>query len=168
VLSERGPHGVRATKDGVIPTATEAVCVTDGADGACGSTGPVTIPGEPCLTDGADGRCGTRDGRPPVGRILGITDGERFKRSRAPRELHGTVDRRGDGCWGLSKRHDRLIRIRCSRPFFITIGDRADWSYLLPGRLPRGRYRLDLRVRDKALNVDPLERGRSRVRFTVR
>lgn len=167
-LSERGPQGVRATKDGFIPTATEPVCVTDGADGACGTSAPGADPGTPCLTDGADGRCGTRDGRPPAGRILGIADGERFTRRRAPREFHGTVEpdpsglhsvklrlkrRRGGDCWGLSKRQDRLIRIRCSRPFFITIGDRAEWSYLLPERLRRGRYTIKAVAIDKVGNA---------------
>ena len=182
---ERGAHAVRATKEGFVPTATETVCVTDGADGFCGTAKPGEEPpaAAPCETDGADGRCGTRDAKAPTGHITGIADGQVFKRRRAPRELSGTVDsdvsglyavkirlvRRFDGdCWGLSKRHDRLIRIRCSRPFWITVGDREEWSYLLDRRLAKGRYRLDLRAWDKAFNKDVLELGRNSVRFRVR
>ena len=181
--ADRGPHAVRATKDGYIPTATETVCVTDGADGACGTTKPGDPPAPACETDGADGRCGTRDAKAPTGHILGIADGARFKRRDAPRELRGTVDpdasglhavkirfvRRARGkCWGLSKRRDRMIRINCERPFWITVGDRAEWSYLLDRRLRRGRYTLELRAWDKAFNKDTLEPGRSSVAFRVR
>jgi hypothetical protein len=181
---ERGATDVRATKDGFVPTATERVCVTDGADGFCGTGKPgEQVVAPPCETNGADGRCGTRDKTAPTGRVLGIADGAVFKRRRAPRELRGTVDadtsgirwvklrlvRRSDGdCWGLSRRRDTLIRINCDKPFWIDAGDRQEWSYLLDRRLPRGRYRLDVRAWDTKLNRDVLEAGRNSVSFRVR
>ena len=50
----------------------------------------------------------------------------------------------------------------------FSIGDRADWSYLLPKRLGKGRYVLDVIAVDKLGNRDALARGRNRVVFFVR
>jgi hypothetical protein len=51
---------------------------------------------------------------------------------------------------------------------WFSVGSRADWRYLLPAKLGRGRYVLDLRVVDGKGNADTkLARGRNRVVFTV-
>ena len=42
--------------------------------------------------------------------------------------------------------------MRCGRGSFFRIGDRADWSYLLPKRLGRGRYVLEVKAIDGAFN----------------
>ena len=42
--------------------------------------------------------------------------------------------------------------MRCGRGSFLRIGDRADWSYLLPKRLGRGRYVLEVKAIDGAFN----------------
>ena len=44
------------------------------------------------------------------------------------------------------------------------VGDRAEWSYLLPSRLPRGRYVLDTYALDNAFNRSTTTRVRFRVR----
>ena len=51
---------------------------------------------------------------------------------------------------------------------YFAIGDRAEWSYLLPARLGEGRYVLDAIAVDGAGNRTPLARGTTRVVFTVR
>jgi hypothetical protein len=48
------------------------------------------------------------------------------------------------------------------------VGDRAGWSYLLPSRLPAGRYVLDATAIDRNGNRSGLRPGVSRVAFTVR
>jgi len=183
-LTDRGAAGLRATKPNRAASATETVCATDGADGFCGTTKPgdppATVP--PCTTTGDDGLCGTRDRRAPQGRVVGISEGQRFARGRGPRELRGLVapdpsglqavklrlTRRVDGrCSYYSPKTETLRRSRCGRSFAFGIGDRAEFSYLLPKRLPRGRYVLDVVAIDKAFNRDPLARGRNRVVFTV-
>jgi hypothetical protein len=163
-----GPVAVQATKAGHVPSATEQACVTTGSDGACGSSTPQ--PSAPVA--GADTLA-------PVARIAGIRDGQRFSRRRAPRELRGTVAedpsglravklrlslRLGRACWYFSGNRERFLRRRCSTRNAFRIGDRAEWSYLLPARLRRGRYVLDAYAIDRAGN-----RGAShRVRFEVR
>jgi hypothetical protein len=135
-----------------------------------------------CVAEGADGRCGTADQAPPVSRITGISEQQRFARGAAPRELTGAVEPDASGlrvvklrltrkvgrrCWYFSGRQERFRRIRCGRGHPFAIGDRADWSYLLPRALGRGRYVLDAVAIDKAGNRDPLARGRNRVVFHV-
>jgi hypothetical protein len=63
---------------------------------------------------------------------------------------------------------ERFRGTRCGRGPYFAIGDRADWSYLLPRALERGRYVLDAVAIDGAGNRTPLARGTSRVVFTVR
>jgi hypothetical protein len=157
-----GPVAVRATKAGHVPSATEQTCVSNGADGACGSVQP-----------------SAPDTTAPAASLLGIRDGQRFTRRRAPRELKGKVSddpsglwavkirltRRFDGkCWYFSGSREQFLKRTCGKQHAFKVGDRADWSYLLPARLPRGRYVLSTYAIDNAYN-----RGEeSRVVFRVR
>jgi hypothetical protein len=181
VLGTRGPTSLRATRSGDIRSASEPVCVTDGSDGACGSTAPST-----CATTGDDGLCGTTDRRAPRGKILSIREGQRFGKGKGPRSLSGVVTSDPSGiadvrlrltrndkgrCQTFDGRRERLVALkRCGakRGKWFSAGDREQWSYLLPARLGSGRYVLDLQVRDRAGNVDTLlQRTRTRVVFTV-
>ena len=115
----------------------------------------------------------------PTASILGIRDGQRFTRRRAPRELKGTVSNDPSGLWAvkirLTRRHkgtcwyfsgsrEQFVKRTCGKQYAFKVGDRAEWSYLLPARLPRGRYVLATYAIDNAFN-----RGQeSRVVFRVR
>ena len=187
-LTQRGPTGVRATATGGTPSATEPVCVTDGADGYCGTRAPdgSQQPGRPappaCWTTGDDGRCGTPDRTAPAARITGLREGATYRRSRAPRRVRATVAADPSGlhavklglsrshrgrCWTLSGKRAAFRRARCGHHANFTVGTSATVDYLLPGRLKPGRYVLDVVAIDGALNRDALERGRSRVVFRV-
>jgi hypothetical protein len=157
-----GPVSVRATKADHVPSATEQTCVTTGGDGACGTT---VLPAD--------------DTTAPTSTILGIRDGQRFRRRSSPRELRGTVSADSSGlwavkirltrryrgtCWYFSGSKERLLERTCGKQYAFKVGESADWSYLLPARLPRGRYTLDAYAVDRAFN-----RGaETRVRFRVR
>jgi hypothetical protein len=174
-----GPQTVRAAKADHVRSASEPVCVTTGSDGACGTALAVT---QQCVTSGHDGRCGSRDAEAPRATILGISDGKRFTHRTAPRTLRGTVTpdptglravklrltrQLGAHCWKYSGTQERFQSKRCGTRSWFKIGDRQDWSYLLPARLGRGRYVLDVAAIDRAGNRDALVRGRSRVVFVV-
>jgi hypothetical protein len=135
-----------------VPSATEQTCVTSGTDGACGSTAP---------------QSSAPDTTAPTGTILGIRDGQRFTRRRAPRELRGTASadpsglwavkirltRRHEGtCWYFSGSKERFLKRTCGKQYAFKVGEGTDWSYLLPARLPRGRYTLAVYAVDKAFN----------------
>ena len=181
VLGTRGPTSLRATDSGDIRSASEPVCVTDGSDGACGSTAASA-----CATTGDDGLCGTKDKRAPRGKIASITEGQRFAKGKGPRSLSGTVAADPSGiadvrlrltrndhgrCQTFDGRRERLVAMkRCGakRGKWFSAGDRERWSYLLPARLGPGRYVLDVQARDRVGNVDTLlQRTRTRVVFIV-
>jgi hypothetical protein len=173
VLTQPGPASVRATRAGNTPTAAEPTCATTGSDGACGSTQPApatTTPAGP-------------DRTAPEGRIAGIPEQARYSTKSAPRELKGSVKadpsglrwvqlrltRRSHGrCWYFSGSKERFRKTRCGRSFAFRIGDKSDWSYLLPARLTPGRYVLDALAVDGANNHERPARGRNRIVFFVR
>jgi hypothetical protein len=181
-LGARGPASLRATHGDDVRSASEPVCVTDGGDGACGSTSAASA----CATTGDDGNCGTKDRRAPRGKIVSIAEGQHFGKGRGPRGLRGTATPDPSGiadvrlrltrndhgrCQTFDGRSARLVALkRCGakRGKWFSAGDREQWSYLLPTRLGPGRYVLDVQVRDRAGNVDTLlQRTRTRVVFTV-
>jgi hypothetical protein len=177
--------GLRATHDGNIRSATEPVCVHDGDDGTCGTT-QQPVPPAPCIHNGDDGLCGTPDKKSTYGFIKSITEHQHFRKGHGPRELEGTSDpdpsglkdvqlrltkRAGDSCSTFSGTRLRFVHMkRCGarRGTWFSIGSKADWSYLLPKALGRGRYVLDLKTIDGAGNADDqLARTRNRVVFFV-
>lgn len=163
-LETPGPHRLKATRADAVRSNALDVCVTTGGDGACGSALPQ--PSAPDTTA-------------PTAGILGIRDGRRFPRRRAPRELRGTASadpsglwavkirltrRHGGSCWYFSGSKERFLKRTCGKQYAFKVGESTDWSYLLPARLPRGRYALDVYAIDRAFN-----RGaETRVVFRVR
>ena len=153
----RSLAAVRATKPGHVRSATENVCV---------DCGPAFAPP-------------ARDVSAPAATVASLRNGAVYSRRRAPRLLRGSVTadpsglqsvklkltrRVGRRCSYFSGRRERFVRMRCGRGSFLRIGDRADWSYLLPKRLGRGRYVLEVKAIDGAFN-----RGTpARVRFRVK
>jgi hypothetical protein len=192
-----GPTTFKATKTGAIRSNAVTVCATDGADGFCGTTkpgdpappapGPGPAPA-PCQTNGSDGFCGTTDKTAPTAAIKGgLKEQARFARGDAPTTLAGTVAADAAGLKDVRLRLTRTIGPRCSYydgtlerlvkskvcgvagGKFFSIGDKPDWSYLLPFALPAGRYVLDVQTVDRAGNVSKISaRGRDRIVFVVK
>jgi hypothetical protein len=179
-----GAVTLTASKTGDVasdPTTTSVVAVA-----ATGPAGPNPLP---CagMTDGHDGACGTVDRDPPKSTITGIRDGQRFTAARAPRTLRASVTElsgllavkfrltRTDGphCTYFSGGAERFKlgrhgRCGASNGFWFGVGASRDTSYLLPSKLPRGRYVLDVEAIDKAYNRDAARRrGVNRVVFHV-
>ena len=184
-LDATGNVGLRATHAGNIRTATETVCVHDGDDGSCGTTKP-GAPAAQCIHDGDDGLCGTPDHKATYGFITSIKEHQHFRKGHGPRNLKGTSDPDPSGLKDVQLRLTRNDRGRCARfsgtllrfahvkrcgarrGMWFSIGSKADWSYLLPKALGRGRYVLDLKTIDGAGNEDAkLARTRNRVVFFV-
>ena len=185
---------LKARRDGNAPSAAEPVCVTTGSDARCGSPGP---DGSPSTTPG--GTAPGPDRQAPkalVNRSL-VREGQVFRRGRGPRQLRGragvpvggnprlladdasgisavklrlTRNDRGR-CSAYSAKRERFVRRPCGarRGWWFGVGERANWTYLLPARLPRGRYVLDVNAIDRASNRDDARRrGENRVVFVVR
>jgi hypothetical protein len=160
-LAQLGSVTLKATKPGDAPSAGEIVAVLS-PKGPPPSVFPVF------------------DRTPPKGALSGLTDHEVLK--TGPRVLRGSfadpsgvrtvklrlTKRVGTRCWYFSGKSETFRGSRCGRGPYFAIGDKADWSYLLPARLGPGRYVLDAIAIDGAGNRTPLARGTTRVVFTVR
>jgi hypothetical protein len=153
-----GPVTVQATQAGHVRSVAALTCVTTGADGNCGTQLP---PRAALGTEKHD------DKTAPVASFARLRNGMVFKRSRAPRRLAGSVTpdpsgllsvrlsilrQAGDRCWAFDGASERFERHRCGGRRSFRIGDRADWSYLLPRRLGTGRYVIRAVAIDKAGN----------------
>ena len=186
-LSDRGATTITATK-GTRVDDSAVTCVSDGNDGFCGTTKPgePAPPVPPCVHNGDDGLCGTPDHKATYGFIKSIREHQHFRKGHGPRELKGTSDPDVSGLKDVQLRLTRTDRGSCStfsgaklrfapmkhcgarRGTWFSVGSKADWSYLLPKALGRGRYVLDLRTVDGAGNADTtLARTRNRVVFFV-
>lgn len=156
VLSEPGTVALRATRPGNAPATTDLIQVGDVAP----------APSAPDTTA-------------PTTNILGIRNGQRFTRRRAPRELKGTVSADESGLWAvkirLTRRHrgtcwyfsgsrEQFLKRTCGKAYAFKVGDETAWSYLLPSRLPRGRYVLETYAIDNAFNRGAERRVVFRVR----
>jgi hypothetical protein len=164
-FSAPGTVRLQATKDGLVRSETHDLAVS--------------AVGQPPATPQAS----APDRTPPTAKLTGLRDKQRFSRKRAPRELKGSfgadpsgiktvklrlAKRSGGKCWYFSGSMEKFRRTGCGTEKYFAIGDRADWSYLLPSRLGKGRYTLDAIAVDGAGNRTPLVRGTTQVVFTVR
>jgi hypothetical protein len=119
-----------------------------------------------------------------VASATGIGDGHVYSRKDAPRVLTGKVSSQGGSvtsislrlrrsyhgrCWAYDGASERLQHATCGKGSFFRIASGGDsFSYLLPSRLPPGRYVLDVEATDSAGSQTPLDRGSSRIVFYVR
>jgi hypothetical protein len=124
-----------------------------------------------------------KDTTPPVIHVLSPQSGKTY--ANGPRVLSGTIDESGgvaqvflrlratDGgnltsasrCrWFSGKRGVFTHRtVPCSKARFFRGGSDTRFSYLLPARLRKGKYVLDVKVLDRAYNA-----GRTSVPFGVK
>jgi hypothetical protein len=118
------------------------------------------------------------DTQVPIATIAGLRNRQHFRKHKGPRELKGSVAdsgalksvevrlrrKSGKRCFGFSAKRERFTRMRCSRDArWFSVGSTADWSYLLPKRLPRGLYQLQVRATDVAGNRSTNQSLRFRV-----
>jgi hypothetical protein len=151
-----GVQHVKAARADAIRSNAVDVCVYAPGSGACGSAvkGPPPTP-----TLGPD------KVKPTVA-FRGLSDGAKYK--RGPRQLLGSAnDDRGlfqvyfrlkrhshQGCSWFSQKSARFTRSKahCSARY-QRVGNSTLWSYLLPSRLPVGKYELDEKAIDSSYNA---------------
>jgi hypothetical protein len=176
---------LRATgAPGEVPKAVPGealVCAHTGNDGTCGTPEPPSsvIP-VPVTTVSAPPYSGPYA---LVAAATGVRDSQVYPRGQGPRLLTGTIGAHASvtsislrlrrtyrgRCWAYNGSRARLQRVRCRQGNFFQIASGGDsFSYLLPARLPAGRYVLDIEATDTAGNRTPLDRGSSRIVFYVK
>ena len=173
-LTHAGTVKLKAQSPGAVRSNGLTVCVHNGDDGTCGVPASVKGLPEPALTHPT----------PSTAEILGVTAGRVFAGRSAPRILRGAVtigtgeslrdvrislERQAAGrCFVFSGVRGRFVRSRCGRPAFFSVGDSLSFSYLLPARLPAGRYVYDIEALDDEGAATALVSGTSHVVFRVR
>jgi hypothetical protein len=184
-FSGDGTYTLRVSGD---PSGTPAVrtettiCAHEGNDGTCGTTAPPSTP----IQAPAATYIAPKPYTGPYALVADATapiDGHAYSRKRAPRLLEGKVIAH-DGvtaisirlrrtwrrrCWAYDGARGRLTGVRCRRGGFFKIDSTGStFSYLLPSKLPSGRYVLDIMATDAAGNLTALDRGTSRIVFCVK
>jgi hypothetical protein len=182
-----GAHTLRATgaateEPRAIPGET-LICAHNGADGTCGTS--VAPGGSPTLqlaTSGIAQHVAYTGPYALVAAATGVRDGHVYSRKDAPRVISGKVSSQSSvtsislrlrrsyrgRCWAYSGTRARLQRTSCGHGSFFKIAAGGDsFSYLLPARLPAGRYVLDIQATDSTGNRTALARGSSRIVFYV-
>jgi hypothetical protein len=181
-----GPYTLVANKGDRAPSRMTG-CATNGHDGFCGTATPVStgLP-TPCFTRGNDGLCGAADKVAANGALTSMPEGKKYAKGKGPRQIAGHVatdpagladvrvrlTRNDHGsCTSYDGKKERFVmekKCGATHGTYFSVGAKQDFTYLLPAKLGRGRYVLDLQVVDKAGNkTAQLARGTSRVVFTV-
>jgi len=155
---QAGSFTLRASGTGAEPRPIPGeanICVHNANDGACGTTvAPKETPHAmplPAIVPGPD-----------VVHAGGVRNGHRYSRHSAPRLLSGSVEvptggalgevsislersRRGR-CSVFDGSREQFVRAKCHTPRFFRVARTSSFSYLLPARLPAGRYVYSIRA----------------------
>jgi uncharacterized protein DUF4430 len=174
--------GAGAERPPAIRTET-TICIHEGNDGTCGTPSPVAAPIAAPGSSQVQAAGFYTGPYALVARAVGLIDGHVYARRHAPRVLSGRAISKAaissisirlrrtykGRCWAYDGARERLRRVHCRRGrFFKVKSGGSSFSYLLPSKLPPGRYVFDLTASDTAGNRAPLDRGSSRIVFYVR
>jgi hypothetical protein len=181
-FADAGLHALKATSPNAVRSNGQTVCVYVPGSGDCG-TGQPAGSGQTQTGTTPTPQPAAKDTTPPVIDVTAPQPGKTYP--VGPRVLSGTVDDAGgiaqvflrlratDGghltaaskCrWFSGKRGVFTHRtVPCSSARFFRIGTSTKFSYLLPSRLGKGTYVLDVKVLDRAYNA-----GRAAIPFKVK
>jgi hypothetical protein len=183
-FSDAGSHTFKATAPNTIRSNAATVCVYVPGSGDCGTEKAQQTPTQETTANPQPQTApAVKDTTPPVIKIGSLTPGKTY--SSGPRLLAGEATDAGgiaqvflrlratDGgnltaasrCrWFSGKRGVFTHRtVPCSKARFFRLGTNPKFSYLLPSRLGKGKYVLDVKVLDRAYNA-----GRMDVPFKVK
>jgi hypothetical protein len=178
-LARTGNVTLKATQAESVRSNGLAVCVHQGNDGTCGTNkeNPVVCPETSSCGKGSVAT------PPETASAGGVVNGRSYSRRAAPRILAGSVGvnggetlhvvrialRRRDGrrCWAFSGRKGAFVRSGCHATRFFDVAATTSFSFLLPARLPAGRYVYEIEAVENSGTTSRLVDGVSRVVFRV-
>jgi hypothetical protein len=182
-FADTGQHTFKATRSDSVRSNAATVCVYAPGSGDCGTDKPSTGTQAPANQPAPQPQPAVKDTTPPVIHVGSPTSGKTY--ASGPRLLSGDIDEAGgiaqvflrvratDGgnltaksqCrWFSGKRGVFTHRtVPCERARFFRVGTNPKFSYLLPSRLGKGKYVLDVKVLDRAYNA-----GRASIPFKVK
>lgn len=157
------------------------ICVHEGDDGTCGTTspklgfGPAPPSTGPVKSEQVHSTL--------IAGVGGVREGHVYARRHAPRVLKGKVvskvpvnsisiglRRSWHGrCWAFNGKLERFVKARCGHDSFFKVSSGGtSFSYLLPSKLPPGRYVFEIQATDAAGDHSAIHLGSSRVVFYVK
>ena len=182
-----GTYTIETAAPDSVPSDPHTICVHNGNDGTCGTTveNPIACPATTVACEGpAKVHFPPLQPPPDVPRVGGVVNGHVYSSRGAPRILAGSVEiPAGDTlrevrialertihhrCFAFSGRRGAFVRASCHATRFFDVADTTSFSYLLPARLPAGRYVYDIEAVDNAGTVTRLADGVSHVVFDVK
>jgi hypothetical protein len=175
-LTQTGTQALKATRDDSVRSNALTICVHNANDGTCGSS--VISPPPPA------GKAPATVQTLSVPKVIGVKGSHTYTRRRAPRLLGGTLEVPAGvtlrqvrislqrtyrkHCSTFSGSLERFVKAKCNRTSFFAVGSSASFSYLLPTRLPAGKYTYEVQAVDSTGHLTALTPGVSLVRFDVR
>jgi hypothetical protein len=180
-LTRSGSVALKATHSESVRSNGLGVCVHEGNDGSCGTVvngaGGKALP---LITSGS-----TQPATAETAQVLGLKNGHVYSRGAAPRVLRGVVRIAAGGtlrqvrirlhrsiggrCFNFSGSKESFVRSpKCATAAYFSVGDAESFSYLLPARLPAGRYVYDIQAVDSSGRTTALVGGVSHVVFRVK
>jgi hypothetical protein len=151
-FAQPGSFTLKASKSGSVRSAAEPVTVS-----------ATPVPQSASSSPGAN----LADKSAPTASFSRLENGKVYKRRNAPRRIAGRVTADPSGlksvrlsilrevgarCWAFDGARERFERHRCGGRDSFRIGEQAEWSYLLPERLRKGRYTIRAVAIDEAGN----------------
>jgi hypothetical protein len=116
--------------------------------------------------------------------VGGVLNGHVYAHHTAPRVLKGGVQVTAGHtlrvvrislqriahhrCFAFSGRRGMFVRTHCHTALFFDVADTASFTYLLPARLPAGRYVYEIEAVEDSGQVTKLTNGVSHVVFYVK
>ena len=180
-FSSAGSYTLKVTGASNGPSAVRTettVCVHSGNDGTCGTT--------------ALGKSNSQQSSPSVvpppvvaritAQIEGLHEGHVYSRRHAPRTLSGKIEsgvavtsisirlRRSykGRCWAYNGALELLRHTRCGQGGFFKIKSQgSSFSYLLPSKLPPGRYVFEVEATNANGQHTESKSGSSKITFRV-
>jgi hypothetical protein len=190
-LTQAGTHTLKATRDDSVRSNGIVVCVHSPNDGGCSTTVSNSgVPGGLGVATGTTSSTSSTATGVPVGsvasvpEIAGLHNGNTFSSRHAPRILKGGVTlpagatlrqvrirlerQHGGRCFAFSGTRGSFERAKCGSAKFFSVGGSSSFSYLLPARLPAGRYVFEMQALDQAGNPTKITTGVTHVVFRVK
>lgn len=181
-FSSVGIYTIQAQAPNSVPSDPQTICVHNGNDGNCGTT---LSSGSGSSTFPMPTKTSSQSSVADVAKIAGVKNGHVYSRHSAPRLLTGVVEVPSGGtlhqvrislqrhyrgrCFDFSGSRESFVKTRkCGSTAFFSVGGSESFSYLLPGRLPKGNYTYDIEAINSTGQATKLVNGISHVVFQVK
>ncbi len=176
-FSAPGLYTLQAHAPDSVASDPFTICVHNGDDGTCGTPG-TAVGGPEIISPPAPIPA------PAIARAAGVRNDRTYPHRSAPRILAGNIEIPAGGtlrevrlslqrvarhrCFVLDGARAAFVHAHCGTTRFFKVANTTSFSYLLPARLPAGRYVYEVQAVSDSGALTTLTQGVSRVVFHVK